>query len=331
MLKEWTLFLFKIRNRSFLWHMGLLLVGSAHLASPAWAASMTPKYSDVLKNFKESPEISMQFKAAQSQWPAKSSPALDQLLKQNQDFLKTWDQLLDQSANFHRGQLEDEKVLNQLTQVLQLSLLRLQTDFQQNTKSTQSLQKESQRWLGYAAAVPFDEASLISLKWAHLVRSMVFDQLELALSKYPECGISSGSDFLAWMNQVQVPWPLERILLTEGKRWVSGREVGKLEKLAMMVQKNPYLPLEETLRKIDPHPSENLLKLTVFWTKSDIDLLAEEMNRLQKMQGKLALAHYREKNKQEPKSVEDLVISKYLLQKPIDYRTGQAMSLKDLQ
>lgn len=99
----------------------------------------------------------------------------------------------------------------------------------------------------------------------------------------------------------------------------------------MLVQNNPYLPFEETLQKMDPHHSENLLKLTVFWTKSDIDLLAEERNRLQKMQGKLALAHYREKNKQEPKSVEDLVNSKYLLQKPIDYRTGQVMSLKDLQ
>ena len=231
------------------------------------------------------------------------------------------------SRSFVRGEIENEQVLSGLIAALQLSLIRVRSlSFQGQWPQ---VEKEFAAWFLFAADFPYEESSLVGLRAAGVIRSLLLDELEGLQRKFgPQ--MAQNSSFGRWFQGVRAPWPLDRILISESKRLLKPEMMVVAEAAAQAYQLNPYQTIERSLQKVKGGQSEAALVLKKMWRSEDIQLMKTEVNRIGKMKVRLAKAEFEYQHKRPPRGIEELVQVHLLGQIPIDYFSGKPLDLTSL-
>lgn len=246
-----------------------------------------------------------------------SSPAV--LLEQNRNLRAQFFSDVRASSAFVRGEIEDESVLNFVTNFLQLSLLRARYDLSQG--NAQSLQEELRDWFNFSADLSYEESSLIGLRLASLVRSLCLDELEWAIHEQPKLFVNAG----LWIKSLRAPWPVDRVFLFESKRQLKAQSLAVAEKVAQAFQKNPYQTAEEILRRTPGGTSADLEFLKSIWRDSDLKAMKTEVNRLSLLRVRAANLKFEAVKKTKAKNWQELKDFGGLEQVPIDYFSGRPM------
>jgi hypothetical protein len=247
---------------------------------------------------------------------------VSQLVKLNQKLMEKWLAANVSGEAFVRGEIDDEMVLNRIFQAVQLSILKIRLERQKNNYL--GVKEELNSWFSFCATLPFDEASLVSLRLSNLVRSLLFDEIE-AMQKQAQ---TFDELWLHWSKTVKIPWPIDRVILSESKRFVADRRLMKVtEKLAVSLQKNTYQTSAAALAEIGGGNNKDLEFLKKMWREEDIGAMKTEVNRLAAFRIRLAVGNYERKSGKKPTSIEELVNSRLLESVPINYLTGKPFDL----
>lgn len=147
--------------------------------------------------------------------------------------------------------------------------------------------------------------------------------------------------------QVPVPWPVDRMVLTEGRKLPPDQQK-VIDKLVVQMQKNPYQSLSAILNEMGYNQQHTLwMSFANFWQQSDIQTLQTEMNRIGKLQlfwSYWHLSKFENKDWQDNvlnnvsqsagEKIDWILIEKKLTEKsqwlfkiPVDYKTGMPMKL----
>ncbi len=301
--------------------MGMIL--GLILPNGAQAALEKASLKEFCLKMKQNEEISALFKASAN---LESSPEknLKPLLKKNQKTQKQLLEIFDQSGSFARGEIEDEKTLSCTIQRLQLSLLESrEAAFKKDWKR---LQKNFQSWFLFAADFPYEESSLVGLRFTGVVRALLLDELE-ALQKKFSAEIAGQPAMRDWFLNVRAPWPVDRVLVTEAKRLLNPAMMPVAQAAASSYQKNPYQTSEQALKRVKGGEAQEADLLKQMWRDSDIQQMKTEMNRIGRLKIALAQAEYLKMHGKSPSQVSDLVQAKLLVTAPMDYFTGTALGL----
>lgn len=294
----------------------VLLIGvlSLGLSQQLWALEPTslvsyrPSFKWYADQLQQGAEITQSFRE-------NKLDQVDTLLLRNQP---SYPQLLKEFAKstpFLRGEIEDEKVLNSLITWLQLSIL-------ETRKYPSKALEIHQAWFQMAADLSYQESSLIGLKTSVLIRSLLMDELE----KMSEVDwMSRQTEWMVWVQKLNMPWPIDRIILSEGKKFFSPVGVKVAQKVASALQKNPYQTTEDKLSKKEAMSENERAFLIGMWKKSDVEQMVAEVNRLGKLQIKWAQIVYQKKFGKSASQSQQLVDQKILFRLPIDYSTGKPM------
>lgn len=245
----------------------------------------------------------------------------------NQKNLENLENEFQHSATFVRGEIEQESTLSGIIQLLQLSLLQCR-DLSAQSKWPE-VQNHFSKWFLFAADFPYEESSLVGLRFTSVVRSFLLDDLERIQKKFSS-EIAKNSGLRKWFLQVRSPWPVDRIFISEAKRLLQPPMMSVAHSAASAFQKNPYQTSEQALKKVKGGDSQEALLLKKIWQESDILMMKTEITRIGKLQVRLAQAEYQIKNKTLPRSIEELVKTGLLLQAPIDYLSGKPLDLTSL-
>ncbi len=287
----------------------LLLLG---LGSAAGAADR-PSLKALSQKFQKGPEITQAFR------DKKNSTVIEPLLTANQSLMSEFATSVKASAAFARGEIEDEKILNFVTNLLQLSILKIRSDFTQNQSAKAS--DEVLLWFNFAADLSYEESSLVGLRLASLIRSLLLDELELAAHDFPTAMAQSG----VWLKSLRAPWPVDRVFLYESRRVLKPQSLAVAEKVAKAFQKNAYQTAEQILKKTPGGAGTDLEFLKSIWRESDLKAMKTEINRLGLLKAQAADLQFEVQQKAKAKSWDDLKKSGGLESTPIDYFTGRAM------
>jgi hypothetical protein len=244
--------------------------------------------------------------------------------------LKSWQQkteksradfsrLVKISTPFVRGEIEDERVINIVTRFLQLSILdcRLQI----SKKELRPCANEIGLWFQFTADLAYEESSLISLRFTHLVRSLWLDELE-KFAREEGLRFASAQD---WISSLRAPWPIDRVVMSEGRRVLTPAKMKIAEKVALAFQKNPYQTIEEIMKKIPKSQSPELDFIKKIWRKEDLEQMATEMNRINTLRILAAKSRYEIINKKKAQNFDELIKATLLNAVPIDYSSGRPM------
>lgn len=247
--------------------------------------------------------------------------------KKNQ---KNWAALLKhfaQSDSFVRGEIEEEKTLSGITQLLQLSLVRSR-ELAQQAKWVE-VQKIWSDWFLFAADFPYEESSLIGMKFTGVVRSLLLDEVEKMQKKY-SLEIAQRPELRIWFLTLRAPWPIDRIFVSEAKRLLPPPMMTVANAAASAFQKNPYQSSEQVLKKVKGGEANEAALLKQIWKDADIAMMKNEMTRIGKIKLRLALAEFQFKNKAQTPSAEALVKAGLIDSIPIDYNNGKPLDLSSL-
>lgn len=251
----------------------------------------------------------------------------ERLIKQNTALLNSLEAEFLRSKSFERGRIEDEKNMNGLTMLLQLDLLRLRA-FAKN-QDWKLAQRVLEAWFQFAADFPYEESSLVGLRYSGVVRSLLLDAMESLLTQY-KLPLAQVAEFRKWFLQVRAPWPVDRVVLSEAQRVLKGPYHSMAETVAKAYQKNPYQSAAVSLKSVKGKDSEGAKALKEFWRDSDIQSLKLEITRISKLKLRLAMAEYELQKKKRPASAQELVKSGLLDKVPLDYFTGRPLDLTSL-
>jgi hypothetical protein len=320
-------------------NLGLALFLSSSILSPlnSWAdGPPAPHLKPSLKEFGDKlvkgSQISQLYKESLKDESTLTTKKVSELEKLNRDLMRDFRNLVRDNASFARAEIEDEAVLSSLINLLQLSLLRIRNWSQAPVNPKPNLSRikdEASIWFQFAADLPYNEASLMGLKVTGLVRSLLIDELERTEKKH---GAAMAEDelWLTWMLGLRTPWPVDRMILTEGRRML-GLTPNLVEKVALKIQKDPYLSVEKALAQIPGDKTgEKTNSLDLFknlWREQDMDGMKTEINRLQVLRLRLACRLYEHRKGAWPATVSQLVEAKMLAAAPVDYLTGRLMAL----
>lgn len=311
----------KKRASSFLWGLLVLIT----LSTRGFAESR-PSFKNYKGRLQMSSEIPKLFKV-ETTANFKGSSELEKLIKSNQEVLEQLQGEFENSASFERGQIEDPELLNEITEYLQLALLQVR--FAASKAEWGRVQKNMAAWFQFAADFPYEESSLIGLRFTGVVRAMLLDELEELQKKYA-ADISKTSELRKWFQRVRAPWPVDRVIVSEAKRVLKGPYHDLANHLARVYQKNPYQSAEQALKKMKGGGSEGAKLLAQFWRDSDIDAMKTEVNRISKLKVKFALKEFEFQQKKAAAKIEDLVKAGLLDSVPTDYFTGRPLDLTSL-
>lgn len=296
------------------------------LASPTEAAADKPS----LKSFSEkivSPELITNFYLTTGELdgtiPKTWKPVWEKNEKNGSNLLKHFEQ----SSPFVRGEIEDEKVLSGVTQWLQFSLVRGRELASQGKWS--EVQKIWSDWFLFAADFPYEESSLIGMKFTGVMRSLLLDEVEKMQKKY-SLEIAQRPEIRRWFLSLRAPWPIDRIFVSEAKRLLSPPMMSVANAAAAAFQKNPYQSSEQVLKKVKGGDAHEAALLKQIWKESDIAMMKSEMTRIGKMKLRLALAEFQIKNKGLTATPEALVKAGLIDSVPADYSTGKPLDLNSL-
>lgn len=249
------------------------------------------------------------------------------LWKVNQKSLRHLEIEFQNSSSFVRGEVEDEKVLSAVIQYLQLSLLQVR---QLATHSDwKEVKGHLEKWFLFAADFPYEEASLVGLRFSGVVRSLLLDEMERLQVKY-KADMAKEPMLRQWFLQVRAPWPVDRVIISESRRLLKPNLMSVANAAAQAFQKNPYQTSESVLKKIKNGNRPEAEFLRQIWREADILMMKTEMNRIGKMKLRLALAEYQQIHSALPPSSQELVKAGLLDQVPTDYLTGKALDLTSL-
>lgn len=278
------------------------------------------------RSFKQEGEITQVFKdsANLEKSPEKVARKFIKENKKEQEALRT---LFRQSSSFVRGEIEDEKTINCVIHRLQLSMLEARTAaFQKDWKKTQQIFAD---WFLFAADFPYEESSLVGLRFSGVMRSLLLDDLEKIQKKF-SAEIATNSELRSWFLGIRAPWPVDRVLVTEAKRLLKPVMMPVAQAAAASYQKSPYQTTEQALKKVKGGDSAEAELLKQIWKEADISLMKTEMNRIGSLKLRFAQADYQARQGKPAANVNDLIKSGLLDSAPVDYFTGQPLGLTSL-
>ena len=179
---------------------------------------------------------------------------------------------------FLRGEIEDEKFISGLIHMVQMSAVSIRSNAL--SKQWQKVTLELSPWSQYSANLVCDESSLVGLRVASLIRSLLMDEVDTIRAQYKNN--SEKDKYLkTWLLGLRMPWPVDRVVLFESKRFLKNKSMKAAEKLAARIQINPYKSASEILKQEKQNiPDKDYDFLTKLWSEKDIELMKEEMNRL---------------------------------------------------
>lgn len=305
---------------------------SVFISFPVFAVSQLhfrekPSLKQITESIQKQTEVTELMKKTQNYLDS-DSPFPEKKVQQiYQAHLKKMTQLKNyftSSESFVRGEIEDEKVLNNIIQYLQISLLQVRGHFVKN----QDLQakEELHAWLMFAADFPYEEASLISLRFANLIRSLVFDEIETIQKKWPDRWAKDELWF-HWSQKIRASWPIDRVVITESKKVLADRLLRSAQEVAMSLQKNPYQSIEVVLNSVRGGKAKELQFLKNLWRDTDILAMKTEVTRISAFHLRLARAIYEHRSSQKLTQLDELVTAKLIERVPINYLTGKPFEL----
>lgn len=239
--------------------------------------------------------------------------------------LKQIENHLQSSSRWARGEFESQTSLDRFVSLFQAHLL-----YARYLGQSQGPKSHIQRWMwwsNYAADLAYNEASLIGLRLSSVIRNLVLDEVD-RLSSEEQSRFAEAPEMLNFLVQIRAPWPVDRVVISEGKRLAPPQLQKVVSDLAQALQKNSYEDLETIMGRVKGGASESLLFLRVFWTVKEISRMKSELNRIGRLQIDWAQRVYKIKTKTEVQSVQELVGAGLLPRVPVDYTTGRAMSMK---
>jgi hypothetical protein len=293
------------------------LVLALSLTHPALAKDR-PSLKALSSLFQRGPEITQAFKKSVEVSETKG------FIKDNQKVRSEFAASVKASESFVRGEIEDEKVLNFITNFLQLSILKIRSDLKSNNGA--EVGSEVTQWFNFAADLSYEESSLIGLRLSNVIRSLLLDELETASRDYPKLLADSGS----WLKALRAPWPVDRVFLYESKRVLKPRSLMVAEKVTKAFQKNPYQTAEQILKKTPGGAGEDLEFLKSIWRESDLKAMKTEINRLGLLRARAADLHFEAVQKKQAAGWQDLRNQGGLEAIPTDYFTGRPMEWSKL-
>lgn len=293
-------------------------------------ASVHPSLKEFGAGLKKSDEIESLFQQSLVHPEALSLKKVLELEKVNRQLFRDFRNLVEESATFLRGEIAEESCRQNLFKMLDLSLLRVRFAAQEKGQKMSTrlgrIKEELGLWFRFAADLPYNESTLLGLQFAGQIRSRLIDELErLEQQLGPE--MSEDELWFTWAMQLRTPWPIDRIVLSESRLLLNGDTKSLGERVAIKLQKDPYLSVERALKQISGKKQVKTQELEVLWTDQNIEQMKSEVNRLQKLRLKLAARLYLHRKGKWPADVQTLVKEKYFLAAPIDYSTGLAMQL----
>lgn len=275
-----------------------------------------------VEKLQNSAEVAQIFKHSKDRPPNKQDlSALGsnkiQLEKLKQEFMS--------QKSFVRGEIETEKNISALVSYLQVSLVLLRSHAY--NRDWPAVAKEAKPWIDYAANLVYEESSVVGLRFAAVIRSLILDEFEALQARF-KGDLASDRNVKSVITSFRAPWPIDRIVFLESKRFLKGSALEVAERLTQQLQKSPYKPISELLgatkNSLTAQDHDFLVKL---WGPSDIEIMKEELNRLGKLQLKLAMEEYFNQKGVPAKSADELRAGGFLERLPTDYKTGKAMVL----
>lgn len=280
----------------------------------------------VTSEIQKSSEIATLYKKTQNLDQDPSSE-LKPLLEKNQKNLDSIESNFQESANFVRGEIENEATLSQVISYLQLSLLRARSASFHGQWS--HVRKDFSSWFLFAADFPYEESSLIGLRTTAVIRSFLLDELERLQSKFSS-EMAKDPELLKWVLQLRAPWPVDRVFISEAKRLLKPPMMSVANSAAKAFQKNPYQTSAQALKNVRGGQSEEAKLLKEIWRDSDIQLMKTEINRIGKLQLRFAQAQFQNQFKKPATSIQELLNAHLLERAPMDYFTGKPLDLTSL-
>lgn len=286
-----------------------------------------PSLKGLVQRIKLGPEISKTYRGVLETAGTPEKGQLKKLVSPNSQLLSEFRNLSLEKVSFARGEIESEEVLNGMMTLLQLSLLQMRQWSGAPLKNSLSKLKEEARvWFEFAAELAYNEASLVGMKTAGVIRSLVLDELEFVQRKRAK-ELAQDIQWLRWIQGNRTPWPVDRMLLSEARRFLSSPSLAVMEKAAMKIQKNPYLSVEVALSQVPGGKPSELDKMKVFWAEKDMDGLKTEATRIQILVLSAASLYFETQQGRAATAVSELVDKKILASGPIDYHTGKPLDL----
>ncbi len=309
---------FSMIEKSSLKNLGL------QLKDPSGITQLFKESKDLLKN-KVTP-VSAQTVVSPAAAAILSN--INQFWKKNETLMKTWQKNNLESTPFQRGEIDEEPVLNTLLAAVQLSLLQARADA--FNKRWLQVKSDLEPWLIFASSMTYEEASLISLRLANLIRSLILDELEnIENLMQTQLDVSDLEAWLSWMNSVRASWPIDRVLITESKKILGNKAMFTAQQMAIALQKNAYQTAATALKEAQGPKTPELKLLEKMWREEDILAMKTEVHRFSALKIRLAKDIYVKKYAAEPAQIQDLVSKNLLSSVPIDYTTGKSFTLPE--
>jgi hypothetical protein len=242
------------------------------------------------------------------------------ILKINKTVYKQFSENMKSKKPFARGQIENESIINFVTQMLQYGVIQARGAFLKN--DFKLYWSEVDLWFQFAADLAYEESTLVGLRFSHVLRSLWLDEIEKNLKKNPAQFHQARSHIQA----LRAPWPIDRVILSEAKRNLNGAALSQAEKIALEIQKNPYQATAEVMKKKNLQQTQSLAFIKEFWRDQDIEMMKNEVNRLQLLAAAAQWVDYTLQHKKPPASWTDMSYTA-----PVDYSTGKSMTWEPLE
>jgi|GEM_PF-1914034 len=237
-------------------------------------------------------------------------------------------------TSFARGEIEDEKTLNGLVQMLQWSLV--QTRLKAAAGDSAWVQENLGDWLKFAADFPYEESTLVGLKVASVLRALIFDELEqmeaLTAAGDPkkETAEKIAESWVLWTQRLRAPWPIDRVILSESRRILPAPLQGLGAQTANQLQKNPYQTADSILNKLSGGKAEAANFLRQMWTDQDLSQMKTEITRLHRLQLRWAYNLLQSKAGKLPQTILEVAKAAGFDRVPVNYQSGKAWELSEL-
>jgi hypothetical protein len=312
----------------------LLILGfqSPATSQPASVLHEKPSLKEWLVGLKRPEDVTKLYKLSispeTSAFSSKNLQEIQSLLVQNQGLLQKWTKAVDESEAFWRGDIDDENVMNQVLVLQQLDFLRLRSLSLQKNPSSEVLREGYGRWFRFSGELAFEEASLIGLRLANLLRSLTLDEIE-KIEKTQFASWAQDTQWLAWSAKLSAPWPVDRVILTEAKKIIRGRGMDTAQAMARALQKNTYQTAAQALKEAQGQKVPELQLLEPIWREKDIEAMKTEVNRIQSLRLRLAADIFKRKKGTQPSEQQQLVAEGLLVNPLVNYTTGKPFTLSE--
>lgn len=283
-----------------------------------------PHFALFAEKLKSTDEIIALYKTSLSTWDKKEQSQFKALWSQNESGQSQFLKNFKQATPYVRGEIEKESVLNATLARYQLLLMKIKADY--FAKKWKNLTENIELAFTIPAEIPYQEASLVGLRLGHAMRSLLLDELE-GLDVKKDSILFKDNQFLTMLQRARLPWPIDRVILSDAKRLSNEKASVMAEAIAAELQKNPYQSAEKIIKEKKWSRSTDTEVLMQLWREQDIAEMQNEMNRFGKLLLKYASLRFEHMHKNKPEQAEQLVKEDIIQRVPVDYTTGKPMSI----